>query len=734
MKTATTQKSEAAGARPPDRRSVVSEEVQRKRELECERLEKLTGWPWPPSELGDFYHRIRNMPETDAAWRRTLVSRLDGGELTFLARQAGRGKAIRPDLDRTVEMLREIARIVAVLHGTPDLGNKSEPVDELVYIILSRKTRESAYQATYEDLKKEFPTWDDLLDAGREHVEKIVRKGGLSNRKTESLFGALRHLKDRFGSCTLEPAENWSDHELEEFLCSLPEIQRKSAYCVMMYSMGRKVFPVDTHVGRLLARIAPFRGLGLDLTGMDHKKLQTVLRDLVPPSLRHSLHVNLLCHGREVCKSMKPRCDACELSSFCEHARQEKALEASRSEGPTVIDLFCGAGGMSLGFSSQDFRPLMAVDSDPQACRTFALNHPGLPEEDVVCADIRELPVKEIARRAGKRSLDVLVGSPPCQGFSLAGMRSKLSHRARKTLRGYQISSDERNYLFEYMIGAALELRPRLFLMENVPGMDSRRKGGPSFMKLAERSLQESGFVTAIWKLDAASYGVPQHRMRNFLVASSLGTLPAKPETEFQERTTRNFDPDALPPLTLDSAVFDLPEREAGSGDIVTWFDGTVDPEDRRYRFFLTNRRFPVKREERLLYNHRSRYNNERDLELYSLLEPGEDSVHAIERHGRRDLMRYRTDVFDDKYARLRPDRPSKTIVSHLAKDGNSYIHPSQTRSITVREAARIQSFPDGFVFCGAPSDQWVQVGNSVPPALAAAIARSFRTFLDRNQ
>ncbi len=103
-----------------------------------------------------------------------------------------------------------------------------------------------------------------------------------------------------------------------------------------------------------------------------------------------------------------------------------------------------------------------------------------------------------------------------------------------------------------------------------------------------------------------------------------------------------------------------------------------------------------------------------------------------IERHGRGDLMRYRRDVFDDKYARLRPDQPGKTIVSHLAKDGNSYVHPWQVRSITVREAARVQSFPDDFVFCGSPSDQWIQVGNAVPPALAAAIGRSFKRFLDR--
>jgi DNA (cytosine-5)-methyltransferase 1 len=135
-----------------------------------------------------------------------------------------------------------------------------------------------------------------------------------------------------------------------------------------------------------------------------------------------------------------------------------------------------------------------------------------------------------------------------------------------------------------------------------------------------------------------------------------------------------------------------------------------------------------------LIFNHRARYNNRSDLELYATLRPGGDSVHAIERHGRADLMRYRRDVFDDKYARLRADRPSKTIVSHLAKDGNGYIHPSQVRSITVREVARLQSFDNSFIFCGSPSDQWIQVGNAVPPLLGVAIGRSILDALGRSR
>src|SRR5205807_10516339 len=143
---------------------------------------------------------------------------------------------------------------------------------------------------------------------------------------------------------------------------------------------------------------------------------------------------------------------------------------------------------------------------------------------------------------------------------------------------------------------------------------------------------------------------------------------------------------------------------------------------DTRFRRYLT--KFGILRVSRVIFNHTVRYHNARDLELYALLQSGEDSIHFLEKHGREDLMRYRKDVFDDKYARLRGDRPSKTIVAHLAKDGNGYIHPTQVRSISVREACRVQSFHDGYALCGSPSDQWVQIGNAVPPVLAETIAR----------
>ena len=709
-----------------------------------------TGWPPDGRERRDFYHRPREFPPEVARWRAAMVERAraprspfplaakavkaafkaargeSGGELAPEVEEQLAVETLRGLVDDLVSALREVSRIAAVLHGTPRLGNKTDPVDELVYIILSRKTREEAYQRAYDVLRARFPRWDDLLDAAPDDVEALLSSGGLGEKKTVSLFGALRAVRERFGSCTMDPARDWTDEALEEFLVSLPEVSRKSAYCVMMYAFGRLVLPVDTHVGRVLSRLDLYRDMGLRLEGLDHKQLQSVLADLVPPNLRYSLHVNLLVHGREICRPQKPLCGECDLRGFCGHFRRGEVERVKASGKPRVVDLFAGGGGLSEGFEQVGFDVAVVVDADAVAMRTYRFNHPSVREDRVLCRDIATLEPGELHRLAGRRRIDVLIGAPPCQGFSHVG------HRSKTTLTGYSVKDDERNYLYKHMVAAAIELRPRLFLMENVPGMRSARKGDLSFIEEAARALEHEGFRTATWRLNAAAHGVPQDRQRYFLVAARGAPLPDRPPEQYQDSFGREFNPDALPAITFDEAVFDLPPRVADDGQVVDLWASREAPDSARYRRYLA--KFGILSTSRLVFNHTVRYHNERDLELYGLLRPGEDSVHAIERHKRADLMRYRADVFDDKYARLRGDRPCKTIVSHLAKDGNGYIHPSQVRSISFREAARVQSFRDDYVFCGSPSDQWVHLGNAVPPVMAAAIARSFLAALGKDE
>jgi DNA-cytosine methyltransferase len=668
----------------------------------------LSGWAPHTSERRDFWHRIRAFPKEVVAWRKRMLQQVQAEPDRFPAAAGLDPKTVQELLDTGISFLRELARILAVLYGTRDLGNKQDPTDELVYIILSRKTPEREYQRSFDALKRRFSTWDALLKAAPRAVEKLVYSGGLSGKKITSLFGALTKLRETFGQCSLDGAREWSDEQLEAFLCALPEIQRKSAYCIMMYAFGRAVFPVDTHVGRVLTRIGIYRELGLGLRGLDHKQLQRVLADLIPPNLRYSLHVNLVEHGRLVCQSVRPLCNQCELRNLCHHYRAHHSARVLATAAPAVVDLFAGAGGLSEGFTGAGFKVLGAIDDDEMAVRTYRLNRPDVPDDRVLCQDIRTLPKAALRKLAGRRTLDVLIGAPPCQGFSAVGFRSK------KTLLGYRPDADERNYLFEWMVAAALELRPRLCLLENVPGMQSARKEDLSFLEAAARLLEEQGgYRTEVWRLNACAFGVPQDRIRYFLVASRLPLMPARPPQEYQDTRRAEFDIDALPPVTLTEAIFDLPERQAGTGMAV---EGHAPPDparDPRFRRYLS--KFRIYQASPILYQHSMRYHNPRDLELCALLRPGEDSIQAVKHHRRPDLMRYRRDVFDDKYARLRGDRPCKTIVANLAKDGNGYIHPTQVRSLSLREAARVQSFHDGYVFFGSPCDQWIQLGDAVP-------------------
>src|SRR5262245_56968560 len=168
----------------------------------------LSGWTPHPSERRDLLHRIRVFPPEVASWRRGLIRHVEERRDLFSDAPDDR-EALIDRVDAGITFLREVARILAVLYRSPDLGNKQDATDELVYIILSRKTPERAYQATFVALKKRFPSWDDLLDAPREEVERLVRSGGLSGKKTTSLFGALAALRERFGRCSLEQARSW---------------------------------------------------------------------------------------------------------------------------------------------------------------------------------------------------------------------------------------------------------------------------------------------------------------------------------------------------------------------------------------------------------------------------------------------------------------------------------------------------------------------------------------------
>jgi endonuclease III len=196
------------------------------------------------------------------------------------------------------------------LYHSADLGNRADPIEELVWIPLTRQThRQNSTRCWQRVVALGGPA--ALLEVGEEELAALLKDGGFSRQKARWIRQALAMIVERFGELSLAATAGWSDEDVEAFLLSLPGIAVKSARCVMMYSLGRQVLPVDTHLRRLAER------LGWVAEGLTEKRIHEALEALVPRELRLSLHVNAIWHGRQVCRALRPRCDGCVLLPGC---------------------------------------------------------------------------------------------------------------------------------------------------------------------------------------------------------------------------------------------------------------------------------------------------------------------------------------------------------------------------------------------------------------------------------
>jgi endonuclease III len=193
--------------------------------------------------------------------------------------------------------------------------NLKNPLDELLFIICSTKTGEASYRSTYRSLKEMFPTHYQIAEAPAEYIARPIVSGGLSNQKAKAIRNLFDIIVEKFGEPTLKPLHKMSDEDAEAFLLSLPGVGKKVARCVLMYSLGRQVFPVDTHCWRIARRLGWVRPTQKDkhCAPRDMDRLQSK----IPPELRYSLHVNMISLGREICVSTVPRCVHCPISAWC---------------------------------------------------------------------------------------------------------------------------------------------------------------------------------------------------------------------------------------------------------------------------------------------------------------------------------------------------------------------------------------------------------------------------------
>ena len=371
-----------------------------------------------------------------------------------------------------------------------------------------------------------------------------------------------------------------------------------------------------------------------------------------------------------------------------------------------IIDLFSGCGGMSLGFELAGFKAVGASEIDEWAGDTYARNHAGTT---LLRGDIRQVENwGDALPEVDKSSVIGVVGGPPCQGFSLSGNRDP---------------SDPRNSLFMDFVKCVRYYRPSFFVMENVPGLLSMKTAsGAKVIDVICREFGEAGYEAVYEVLNSANYGVPQIRKRVFIVGfrsdlSLVGRFkfpePTVPESNF---------------LTVDDAISDLPGLDSGEGSENQPY--TRDPHN--------NFQIWARSGSERVSNHEAMRHTQRIIARFRCIAPGESvadvpSEHSAARRGSPEVKSGK--VYSQNNQRVFSTRPSPTIAASFQ---SNYVHPSRDRNFTAREGARLQSFPDSYVFLGARTtmswekklSQYQQIGNAVPPLMAKALAESLMRHL----
>ena len=477
----------------------------------------------------------------------------------------------------------------------------------------------------------------------------------------------------------------------------------------------------------------------------------------------------------------------------------------------TYIDLFCGAGGLSIGLANAGFELIYANDFNKESIQTFKHNlkmtHPHLNSDNIIEGDITELykcldtkrvyrkkigyktvttdSEKNMKKKAADldekhfdlvkkvKTVDLLCGGPPCQGFSMIGKSKKSTVEERS--KGF--INDSRNYLFKYFLKFAESYRPKIILIENVKGIQS----SSNFKDLIINNIKRLGYKAESYVFSSNDFGIPQLRNRIFFIGirSDLDIHPNKIYFKLNkiiERVKSNSK------VNLGDAIYDLPQiisnpnpnnyrskneipfknrNSFGMNVSSEKYSDIIDIKKsnsyiKKINTFKGKIMFPD-----FLYNHKSRYNNLRDKHIFKYLKEGlylnhPDNFKALNGDGK--IMKNGEEFkgidyvknydengnkiassFSDKYFKLNSKDNSKTIIAHLETDGNSYVHPpieknknnlKYARSITPREAARIQSFPDWYKFEGNLRNQFRQIGNAVPPLLAYEIGKELKNVL----
>lgn len=448
--------------------------------------------------------------------------------------------------------------------------------------------------------------------------------------------------------------------------------------------------------------------IGIIANKDDMAELQKLIKPLYQ---RFVCCVDFYLHNKKIFGSI--------LDRLSNSKRKELQSAEQNADKPTIVDFFAGAGGLSCGFVQAGFKVCLANDFEDVCVRTYRFNHPELPAENVIKGDIRKI-VDHIQDYISQ-DVDVVIGGPPCQGFSSANQQ--------------RIIDDPRNELYKYYIKAVSKILPKFVVMENVKGM----------LKVADQVVEDYGniqevrngrtfsYIVSYKLLNSADFSVAQSRERLIYIAirndvvEEQGITPQQIFAEIEAANSGNMRfllrdaLEAIKPLDAPRVknTNEVDDEKTGKKIDCNTFNGN---ENEYLRLINNGRTIPV------IYNHKARYVNDINYEIYRLLDQGDDASDPKIA----DIMPYtnRLHCFKDKYYKLIADRPSRTITAHLRMDCHSHIHPFQVRALTPREAARCQSFPDDYLFLGAYLKTYMQIGNAVPCLMAKGIANIIKKYL----
>lgn len=389
------------------------------------------------------------------------------------------------------------------------------------------------------------------------------------------------------------------------------------------------------------------------------------------------------------------------------HLFQENRIRCKKHMGEKninlrAVDLFAGAGGLSLGFENAGFKVVFAVENDVRSAKTYRMNRNGRSRE-VILSDISQINFTDTLKefRFKKGEIDILLGGPPCQGFSFSNMKTRTA-------------DNPKNHLYKEFLRAVKEIYPKWILFENVQGIANFEKG--KIIEVINTELNALGYLDTFHIINSADYGVPQMRKRFFLIGNRTGI-----KFSFPQPTCGNG---RKPYITVHDAISDL--SLLGNGN-------NIDSLPYRYNGSkLSNYQREMRKGWRKNYclNNRITKNSDLIVKRYKFIPPGGNwkdiPAHLMENY------KNKSNCHSGIYKRLKWDEPS-IVISNFRKC--MLIHPKQDRGLSVREAARFQSFPDEYIFYGTLGSQQQQVANAVPPLLAKSIAVAIRKIIeDKNE